>query len=77
MTLRSLHPQLPRSHHAFGHSVAGIQDVNEDGLGDILIEAPGEESAYGLYEGGRVYLLTAGDPPFEGPSSVENSRLVE
>jgi hypothetical protein len=42
----------------FGHSVAGIADVNGDGRGDIIVGAPGEYTASTPAGSGRAYVFS-------------------
>ncbi len=41
----------------FGHAVAGIPDLDGDGLDDVIVGAPGEDPA-GFSEAGRVYIYS-------------------
>ncbi|MCA9285389.1 MAG: FG-GAP repeat protein [Phycisphaerales bacterium] len=41
----------------FGHAVAGIPDLDGDGLDDVIVGAPGENPA-GFSEAGRIYIYS-------------------
>jgi hypothetical protein len=60
--LRTL--ESPNASYAgyFGNAVAGVQDVDGDERGDLLIGASGEDSA-GVSDAGRVYLFSGASPP--------------
>ena len=57
----------------FGHSVAGVGDVNGDGRDDIAIGAP-EAKASKLYREGEVYVLFSDDEP---PGTLDAALLVD
>jgi hypothetical protein len=42
----------------FGLAVAGVDDVDGDGRGDLLVGAPTESAAGALYQAGRVYIFS-------------------
>ena len=47
---------------AFGTSVAGIGDVNGDGIGDLVVGAPGLDKVWIISGKDRSVLRTVGDP---------------
>lgn len=54
----------------FGHAVAGIRDLNNDGRGDYLISAPGENGYRGrvyVYSGANGALLRTSTSPNSEP----------
>jgi len=55
--LRRLAPLQPEAFGQFGHAVAGLRDVNDDGRGDIAVGAP-EDDQPGSPDGGRVYIYS-------------------
>jgi hypothetical protein len=56
--LHKLLPVAPVEYGLFGYTVAGIQDVNGDGFGDVVIGAPYERSRTGSHQGGRVHIYS-------------------
>lgn len=44
---------------AFGYSVSGVADLDDDGLGDVIVGAP-DEGPGGIMGAGRAYILSAG-----------------
>lgn len=56
--LHKLLPTSPVEFGLFGSAVAGIQDVNGDGSGDVIIGAPYERSRSGSNNSGRVYIYS-------------------
>ena len=70
--LRTLIPYMEKVTGLFGYSVAGIEDMNGDGRGDVLIGAPGEDSSSGrayVYDastGNRLQTLTSPDKQDQG-----------
>ena len=59
----SLYSPNEEEYGHFGASILGIEDVNGDGLGDILVGAPDESLEGGPQDAGRVYL-------FDGPTTA-------
>src|SRR5690606_23600231 len=45
----------------FGGSVAGVDDIDGDGRGDLLVSARGEDVA-GLQDAGRAYVFSSAQP---------------
>jgi hypothetical protein len=56
-TPRTLIPGQPEENGEFGRSVAGIGDVDGDGLSDVLVGAPGE-TVNGTDDSGRAYIFS-------------------
>ena len=52
----------PATAAAFGKSVAGIGDINGDGIGDLVIGAPGADKVYVLSGKDQSLLRTISDP---------------
>lgn len=52
----------PASGAAFGTSVAGIGDVNGDGIGDLILGAPGLDKVLIISGKDRSVIRTVGDP---------------
>jgi hypothetical protein len=59
-SLRRLAPPSDQHLALFGYAVAGPGDVNDDGIPDLAVGAPGD-GASGLKEAGRVYLFSGAD----------------
>jgi hypothetical protein len=57
--LLELEGDLPDA--SFGHSVAGLGDLNGDGLGDFAVGSPANYE-YASYAGAALVYLTGGDP---------------
>jgi len=52
---------------SFGHAVAAAGDVDGDGVGDVIVGAPGSDSA--AIDAGRAYVFAAaGGPAFLAPA---------
>ncbi|MCK6485785.1 MAG: thrombospondin type 3 repeat-containing protein [Phycisphaerae bacterium] len=56
MLIRTIESPNPDIAGRFGHAVASVPDANTDGVNDILVGAPGENSAQG-----RVYVFSGAD----------------
>lgn len=56
--LFKLLPPNPELSGQFGFSVAGLQDINGDGLGDIAVGAPEERTGVGMEDSGRVHIYS-------------------
>ncbi|MGA8042928.1 MAG: FG-GAP-like repeat-containing protein [Terracidiphilus sp.] len=52
----------PADNAAFGKSVAGIGDVNGDGVGDLVIGAPGADTVYVISGKDQTVIRTISDP---------------
>ncbi len=53
-----VHSPNPRSQGFFGYALAGIGDINNDGVGDLLVGAPGEHSGITNVNTGHAYVLS-------------------
>ncbi len=74
--LRELTSPDPERFSFFGNSVAGMSDVDEDGLGDFLIGEPGRQRAFLISGATGSILLELTSPngvPFPGLSSFGTS----
>jgi len=54
--MRGITPALGPTDH-FGHSLAGIQDLDKNGLREIAVGAPGHFGATGGADNGAIYVL--------------------
>jgi len=72
--LFTLDDPTPEEGARFGFAVAGIGDVNNDGVPDLVVGVPKKDSPDGLADVGTVYILSGADgsfirslnPPSEG-----------
>ncbi|MFC1601452.1 immunoglobulin domain-containing protein [Candidatus Sumerlaeota bacterium] len=53
-----LHSPSPQPWGCFGAAVSGLADVNDDGLGDVLVGAFGEDGLRGSLYGGQAYVFS-------------------
>ena len=53
----------PSGSLGFGESVAGVGDVNADGIGDVLVGAPGSDHVYVVSGTGAILRLISGSTP--------------
>ena len=58
--LLTLESPSPVNNGWFGRSVSGVEDVNGDGRGDLIVSATGEGGGF-PYRVGRVYVLSGAD----------------
>ncbi len=60
--LESPYPNPPgTANHSFGCAVAGLEDINEDGRGDLVIGAQADGLADSELVSGRVYVFSGAD----------------
>ncbi|MEP0546713.1 MAG: Ig-like domain-containing protein [Rhodothermales bacterium] len=69
LLLRTLESPVDETGGVFGRTVAGVPDLDGDGLGDLLVGARGEEG--GAKNAGRAYLILSGDGEMEAVVTVD------
>ena len=53
---------LPQASALFGRSVAGISDIDGDGVGDLVVGAPGADQVYLVSGADQSVIRTINDP---------------
>jgi hypothetical protein len=76
--VRALLSPLGQAHGGFGLAVAGIQDLDGDGRGEVIVSAPHEGGRNGPAGAGRVYIFSGATGRLlrvmGSPNAQENGR---
>jgi hypothetical protein len=76
--VRALLSPLGQEHGGFGLAIAGIQDLDGDGRGEVIVAAPHESGRNGPAVAGRVYIFSGATGRMlrvmASPNQQENGR---